>query len=197
MSRKRQSGYSLSEVLVVIAIVGLFTSIAFPTVTSMIRRSALRAAAGELRSIFHAARMRAIARSTNCGLKFFLADGEWQYAIYDDGDGDGVRNDDIRDGIDKRVAPARPALRESKAATIGLLDRAIKDPDGDALVPSAPPVRFNRSAICSFSPMGESTPGTIYLTDRAGELYAVRVYGISAKITTLRYDAKALRWVSR
>lgn len=197
MSRKPQSGYSLSEVLTVMAIVGLFVSIAFPTMTSMVRRSALRAAAGELRSLFHAARMRAITRSTNCGLKFFLANGEWHYAMYDDGDGDGVRNDDIRAGIDKRVTEPRPALRETKAVTIGLLDRAIKDPDGDPLQPAASPVRFNRSAICAFSPIGESTPGTIYLTDRAGGLYAVRVYGISAKITTLRYDAEALRWVNR
>lgn len=197
MSRRNQSGYSLSEVLIAIAIIGMIAAVAVPQTGTMLRRSALRAAAGELRAIFHLARSRAIARSANCGVKFFLAGGVWQYALYDDGDGDGVRNDDITAGIDTRFGEPRPALRESKAATIGLLDRTILDPDGERLPPASSPVRFNRSSICSFSPFGESTPGTIYLTDRVSELYAVRVYGNSAKIRTLRYDPESQKWVAR
>jgi hypothetical protein len=45
--------------------------------------------------------------------------------------------------------------------------------------------------------MGSSTSGTIYLTDDAGSLYAVRVYGVSAKIRLLRYDGSRKQWESR
>ena len=105
--------------------------------------------------------------------------------------------EDIDRRIDRRVTLPRRALTESETVTIGLLGRTIRDPDGDRLLPTASPIHFNRSAICSFSPFGESTPGTIYLTDRREELYAVRVYGTTAKVRTLRYDAPSQKWVSR
>ena len=197
MSERNRNGYTLIELLTALALIGLFLGIGIPAFVTVQRRAALRTAAGQLRTIFHLTRARALSRGSNSGVKFFQAEGEWQYAIYDDGDGDGVRNDDIDRRVDRRVTLPRRALTESKAVTIGLLRRPIKDPDGERLLPTASPVHFNRSAICSFTPLGESTPGTIYITDRAGELYAVRVFGTTAKIRTLRYDAGGRKWVAR
>src|SRR5688500_2571304 len=179
------------------ALIGLFVGVTAVSFANMQRRAALRTAAGQLRTIFHLARSRALMRASNSGVKFFQAGGEWRYAIYDDGDGDGGRNDDIDRRIDRRVTLPRRALTESEAVTSGLLGRTIRDRDGDRLLPTASPIHFDRSAICSFSPFGESTPGTIYLTDRREELYAVRVYGTPAKVRTLRYDAPSQTWVSR
>jgi prepilin-type N-terminal cleavage/methylation domain-containing protein len=194
--RTWQRGYSLAEILTVVAIVGLFAMTAVPAFLTLQRRAALRSAAAQLRTIFHDNRSRAIARNRNCGLKFLRIDGEWKFAVYDDGDGDGVRNDDIKSGKDRLVAEPRVVFRESRAVRIGLLGEAIKDPDGDPLPPTKSPVAFNQSAICSFSPIGESTPGTIYLTEGGRELYAVRVYGATAKIRVLRYVRATKKWVS-
>jgi len=182
------------ELLVILSIVGLMVLVSIPAFGKMRRRALLRAASIELRSIFHLARSRAIARSANCGLKFVMLGGEWHFALYDDTDGDGVRNDDIAKGIDRIVKPPRVVFPTSPLIRIGLLDQTIRDPDGARLTPQTSPVRFNRSAICSFSPLGESTPGTIYLTDRGEDLYAVRVYGATAKIRVLRYDRGTGRW---
>ncbi len=194
MSRQ-QRGFTLIEFLIVVAIVGLMIAITLPSFGRMRRHAALKAAAAELRTQFHQARSRAIAHNVNCGIKFLLLAGEWHFAIYEDGDGDGVRNDDIKSGKDRLIARPRVALPTSNAVTIGLLDIAIKDPDGDLLSPSKSPVVFNTSTICSFSPLGQSTPGTIYLTDRTrGDLYAVRVFGTSAKIRVLRYLRETGKW---
>ena len=194
--RKGQRGYSLAEILTVIAVIGVIVAAAVPAFFTLQRRAALRSAAAQLRVIFHENRSRAIARGRNCGMKFVLIGGRWHFAVYDDGDGDGVRNDDIKSGRDRLVAPPRVVFRESRAVSIGLLSVAIKDPDGDPLPPTKSPVAFNQSAICSFSPIGESTPGTIYLTEGGRELYAVRVYGATAKIRMLRYVRQTKRWVS-
>ena len=192
----KRNGYSLAELLIVVAIIGFFALSSIPAFNGLRRRSAIRAAAASMRTIFHLARSRAIARGQNSGLKFTQVGSEWQYAIYDDGDGDGVRSDDIARGVDKIGRPSQPVFPGTKRlVTIGLLRTAIKDPDGDALLPTASPVQFNRSTICSFSPLGQSTPGTVYLTTATNDLWAVRVYGASAKIRSLRYDSGVKKWV--
>lgn len=188
----RRNGYSIMELLIVLAVIGLMAAVTLPNVQKMQRRMALRSAAGELRSMFHLVRMRAISRGTNTGLKFLLLGGQWHFATYEDGDRDGVRNDDIAKGIDKLIAPPRMVLSQSRLVTVGLLDVMVKDPDGD---PVKSPVAFNNSAICAFSPVGESTPGTIYLTDHDGDLWCVRVYGATGKIRTLRYDRGTKKWI--
>lgn len=190
---KRNRGYTLIELLIVIAIIGLILGVAFPNFHKIQRRIALRAAAGEMRSAFHLVRMRAISHNRNTGLKFLLLNGAWHFATYEDGDRDGVRNDDIAKGIDKLVAPPRVVFSQSRIITIGLPGYPFKDPDGDT-VKSA--VTFNQTLLASFSPLGEATPGTIYITDFDGDLWCVRVYGASAKIRALRYDRDKKRWVS-
>lgn len=189
---RRKNGYSLTDLLVVIAIIGMVLGIALPHFGKMRNRIALRAAAGELRSIFHLVRMRAIARGANQGVKFLQLAGQWHFILYEDGDRDGVRNDDIKKGIDPPLSAPRVVFREARNITIGLIDVPVKDADGD---PVKSPVTFNNSTICSFSPLGESTPGTIYITDGDGGLWCVRVYGASAKIRTLRYDRGKKKWV--
>jgi prepilin-type N-terminal cleavage/methylation domain-containing protein len=193
----RARGYSLIELLTSVAILGLICVVTVPAFGSMRRRSALRTATATLRGIFHRTRSQAIAKGSNCGMKFTQLAGQWHFAVYEDGDGDGVRNDDIKSGKDRQIAPHRVVFPEgARIVQIGLLREAIKDPDGDPLPPSKSPVAFGNSQICSFSPLGESTPGTIYLTDKGRELFAVRVYGATAKIRVVRYERRTKKWVA-
>jgi type II secretory pathway pseudopilin PulG len=195
--RDRPRGFTLGELAAALAVAGLILLCAVPAFAALRRRAAVRSAAAELRAVFHLVRSRALARASNSGVKFTRAGPVWQYAIYDDGDGDGVRNDDIKSGVDRRVAPARCLWQQPQIVAIALPPFAIKDPDGDAMAPDDSPVQFNQSAICSFSRLGQATPGTIYMTDSAGEVYAVRVYGATAKMRVLRYERGTGKWVSK
>jgi prepilin-type N-terminal cleavage/methylation domain-containing protein len=187
----KQHGYTLAELLIVVAIIGMTVGVATPAFNSLRRRSAVRAAAAEIHSVFYIARMRAASRGRNSGIRFMKSGNEWLYAEYSDGDGDGLRSDDIAAGIDRPLfTPRRVLFMDHGAATIGVVSKTIPDPDGDKLTPTSSPVQFGRSQICSFSPIGESTSGTIYLIDGLGGIYAVRVYGASAKIRTLRFNGR-------
>lgn len=191
---RKQDGFTLIELLITIAIIGLTTAIAVPQWQSLRRRAAVRAAANEIRSIFRVVRSRAITRGANAGVKFTRGAYDWQYAVYDDGDGDGVRNDDIQRGVDRRVTAPRYMIRGPELASIAIPSSVRVDPEGSPILAGASPVQFGASTICSFSPLGESTSGTIYLTDAAGLAYAVRVFGGTARVRLLRYDPQRRRW---
>ncbi len=191
---KHRSGYSLIEALTVVAIIGMFALCAVPMFANYRRRMSVMAAAEQLRNILRLTRQRAITSGHNVGVKF-IAGREWTFALYEDGDGDGVRNEDIDRRIDRQILRPQVVMPSFHIATIGLLKTTVKDPDGDPLKPSASPVQFGRSTICSFSPLGNGTPGTVYLIDGGGQLWAARCAGNGGRIRVLRYDGR--KWGTR
>jgi len=192
------AGLSLVELLAVVAIIGLFVMVSTPNFLAMRRQSGMRAATKELRGIFHFARSRAIARGRNCAVKFRYLAGEWCYAIYDDGDFDGVRNDDITSGIDPVVLPFTKVLPGIEPTRIGIPLAGTRDPDtNEPLLATDSPVRFNASTLCSFSPAGSGTAGTLFLTDGQTDVGAVRVYGATGRIRTQMFNHARGAWESR
>ena len=194
---RHEHGHTLLELLAALVILGIMVCVAVPAFATFRRRNSVNAAAQELQGTLRLVRSRAIARSAHAGIKFTGSGSAWTFAIYDDGDNDGVRNDDIRKGIDPLAVAAAPLMPQLHIARIGLLPYAIKDPDGDPLQPTNSPVAFNNSTICSFSPIGSGTPGSIYLTDDIGGLYCLRVLGTSGRVRVLRYDATKKKWETR
>lgn len=191
-------GFTLAEILTVVAILGVIVLSSVPAFFNLRRRHAVRVAAAEIRAVFHFARSRAIARSTNTAIRFRKQNETWHYAIYEDGDGDGVRNDDIAAGRDRVVRGFRKLMQESGGAQVGLPDIPLRDPDTRQRIPrGTSPVHFNRSQLCSFSPIGGGTAGSIYLTDGHDLAAVVRVYGATGKIRTLSWNAGSARWESR
>jgi prepilin-type N-terminal cleavage/methylation domain-containing protein len=187
--RRHEYGHSLLELLIALAILGLMVCVAVPAFATYRRKNSIIVAARQLEATLRLVRSRSIARSAHAGIKFTGSGSSWSFAIYDDGDDDGVRNDDIRNGTDPMAVPPAPLMPRLQCARIGLLPYAIKDPDGDPLPPAKSPVQFGTSAICSFSPIGSGTPGTIYVTTDIGDLYCIRVLGTSGRVRILRYGA--------
>ncbi len=176
-------GVSLVELLIVVAIVGLMVAISIPSLHDISRKRELQASTAELRAIFRNVRARAVARGRNSAVKFRQIGGVWNYGFFDDGDGDGVLNDDILKGIDPLAVPYREVFGSSGKVRIGLPGVTIWDSEHkERLAPGASPVRFNRSTICSLSPLGRATPGSIYLTDGVRGSAVVIVYGASGRV---------------
>jgi len=194
---KRESGITLIELLIVIAIIGIVALCAVPAFAAYRRHSSVIAAGHEMRSLLRSVRSRAISRGRHAGVKFTRSGNNWTYSLYEDGNGNGISNSDITKGIDRRYFGPAVVMPAFRTATISLLPKTIRDPDGDKLLPTAAALQFGTSTICSFSEQGSGTPGTIYISDGVDHLYAVRVFGASGKVRMLRYDNGQQKWEER
>ena len=196
--RNSHAGYSLVEILTVVAIVGAFAAVATPAFFKLRKQQSVTVATNEIRGILHVVRSRAVARGSNSAVKFIMLGGTWHYAIYDDGDGDGVRNADITSGVDRMVVPPRPVLHAIGFARIGIPVLGVKDPDSArTLHATDSPVRFGSSTLCSFSGMGSGTPGSLFLTDGEEHGTIVRVFGATGRIRVMRFNRGTNQWEDR
>lgn len=194
----RRAGFQLVELLVSLAVLGLLISVAAAPLLRISAKNQVRAAAAEVASAMRTAKSFAIAHSANVGVKFRrLPEGGVEWALYRDGDGDGVLSADIAAGVDPAVAPAQRLAHFARGVGFGF-------PPGPApRDPSRPerrmdrlddPLRFNNSDIAAFDPLGGSTPGSAYVTDGRGELAAVRVVAMTGRVHVLLYDRRSETW---
>jgi prepilin-type N-terminal cleavage/methylation domain-containing protein len=197
MSRTAR-GFTLAEAAVSIAIIGLLATAAMVSLRELCLRVALRAVVARLQILFIQARSDAELLDHNCAIRFTADGTKWTGAVYEDMNGNGVRKDEIALGIDRLVRPPVEICRGSDPIFIGLPSPPVTDPDDGSIMPAAgSPVNFNNSAICSFSPGGNATPGSVYVTDGSHLTAVVRSSGQFARISALYYDPSSKSWKSQ
>jgi type II secretory pathway pseudopilin PulG len=189
-----QSGQTLIELLFTLALVATIAGMAVPLMSDVIDAHRTAAAARYLAGRVSLARLEAVKRSTNVGLKFEPVDRDFSFATYIDGNGNGVRNADIRSGIDPQLMPPQRLRDHFAGVRFGLMS-GIPDVDGGRAADEEG-VRIGVSGILSLGANGTATAGTLYLHGRRRQ-YAVRVLGVTARTRVLYYDPGARKWVSR
>ncbi|HEU5161516.1 MAG TPA: GspH/FimT family pseudopilin [Thermoanaerobaculia bacterium] len=196
MSRP-SAGFSLVDLMVAVSILGITVTVAVPSLATIRKKTAMRVAVQEIRSVMRLGRSRAINRGMNSAIKFQKIGSRWYYALVDDMDGDGVRNDDIKKGIDIVVGPYKEVLSPGSDVAIALPSFPVRDPDTKKILPkNASPVRFNASTLCSFGPNGGGTAGSIFLTNRQHDVAMVRVTGTTGRIRAILYRRPEGTWGS-
>jgi hypothetical protein len=180
---------------VVLALATFGIVAAAPSVTNLQESVAIRSAAGEATTALWRARAHALARNVHVGVKFRKNGDRYEWALYRDGNGNGVRTAEIARGVDRPLGLAIPWTRRDVRPGI-FTDIRVPDPGDPLSYLDRPedPIRFNSSDICSFSPVGESTPGSIYLSDGRNRMAVVRVLGRTAKIRVLYYRRGEKGW---
>lgn len=187
-------GISVVGSLLTIAVAATVLAMAAPAFSHLEQSVSIRSAAGEVGIAMLRARSLAISRGGYVGLKFRQNGDRYEWTIYADGNGNGIRTLDIARGIDRPVAgftwsrnDVLPGILRGDPVPDPGDPRAVLDRLDD-------PVRFNGSDICSFSSIGESTPGSVYLWDGRDRMAVVRVYGRSAKLRTLYHRRGERSW---
>lgn len=182
-----KKGYTMLELLVVLFIIGLILSISIPPFANyFIKRVSLETHLRDLVSILRSGRQEAITRNTYIGIAFDLDnDSNLIYRIYKDANGNGIRKKEIEKNIDTPLTGLR-RIEFSEHIKLGILSKNIREPETNKKIKnSEDPIKFGNSNICSFSPLGSSTPGSIYFTDKVKLQGVVRVYPTSGKVRIL------------
>jgi type II secretory pathway pseudopilin PulG len=191
-------GTSLPELLVVLLILGLVFALSVPALTDLLAEEGLQAAAREVSAILTTARARAVFQGADVGVKWISSGGDLVLSVYQDGNGNGVTTADIRTGVDRLVAGPYwlrgkyPGISFSFVPGFDGLD-----PGGAPIGDLPDPLRFGRSDICSFSPLGNASPGSVYLSNKERRQAAVRVTPATAKIQIFTWHGKSLKWIKR
>ncbi|HEX3579254.1 MAG TPA: GspH/FimT family pseudopilin [Thermoanaerobaculia bacterium] len=188
---KQERGHTLIELLIALAVGGILLTLAWNAVDYARRTVALVSATSELRALFQNTRAIAIAHRRNVAIRFWQEGGSWSWRVYEDRDNDGVRNDDISRGVDVPLSPARTF--QYVPARIGVPLQTIIDPTNHEPLASRLPVRFGTSQLCTFSREGESSNGSIVLTD-GYNVRIIEIEGHSALIHVLRWDGS--KWTT-
>ncbi|MBD3868251.1 MAG: prepilin-type N-terminal cleavage/methylation domain-containing protein [Acidobacteria bacterium] len=192
-------GFGITELLVVLALAGLGLAVVLPAAATMRAEGRCAAGARHMVGTFRKLRSQSVALRRYRGLYFHKESERWMFSTVEDGNGNGLRTAEVRDGTDPVLEG--PFRLEDMIGSVrpGFPFDAVRElPPGSGWLGNLQdPVKFGRSNIVSFSPLGRSSSGTLYLTDGVDRLYAVVLYGPSTRIRVWRYRRADQRWVMR
>lgn len=188
-------GYSLIELLVAVTILVIVTAMAVPIVLYSAEQSRAAAAARYVAGRIAVARMEAVKRSAYVALRFESQDGHYRFGTYVDGNGNGVRSADIARKIDFSLVRAERLENHFSGVTFGLHEGVLPVTPEESLA-GGDPIRLGRSDLLSFSPLGSATSGTLYIRGERKQQFAVRVLGVTGRVSVLRFDFPNRRWAA-
>jgi len=194
-TRHAEAGATVVELVLVVALLGIGSAAVLPHLATLHRAAQLRRVTGQISSLMARCRAHAILKHTATGLVFDRDGDGWRCFLAEDGDGDGIRHDDLDAGRDLIVSEILQL--EAERAGLGILREVpVPDPTGRGQLGGNldDPVRAGRGDVVTFTPTGTATSSSVYFTDGASRMRVVRVYGITGRIRTLVWHAGWSRW---
>ena len=189
-----ERGRSLLELLIVLALMLLSAAMLLPNLRAYSQEAQITGAAQVFQGRFREAYSTAIRRNVETAIRFETGARGTSYSVYIDGNGNGVLSADIATGRDRRIAGPIALDAGLSGVRVGINAGVPAIPPDSGTLDPADPIRFGRSNMLSFSPMGTATPGTFYLAGDSAQA-AVRVTPGSARVRIL--FCRGRRWVDR
>jgi prepilin-type N-terminal cleavage/methylation domain-containing protein len=175
-----ERGFSLAEMLVVLAILVVMAAVAAPYLEAYSEESHLIGAGQQFKGEFRRGRSIAARLNTYTAIRFEPKDAATHFSLYADGNHNGVRSADIAKGIDRRISGPFQLTGGAPGVRVGINADVPEIPPATGTLGTKDPIRFGADML-SFSPNGTATPGTFYLAGRYAQA-AVRVTAGSARV---------------
>jgi hypothetical protein len=121
-------------------------------------------------------------------------DGEYRFTPVADGNANGVRTTEIRDGTDPAIGPTERLCEKFAGVSFALM---ADTPDADGQMGTGQDgVRIGSARILTMSSDGTATSGTLYIRGRQSQ-YVVRILGVTGRTRVLHYQPQTRTWISR
>lgn len=187
----KKGGYSAVELLVVLALVGLFILFTGNNWAGMQKQKDFEIFAVETLNLFEKCRWKALNERRYAGAVLQRINQDYFAALYQDGNGNGIRRADIQLGVDRRFYGPLKLSRAMEDIHVKILNPQIPEiPPKTGLIPNvSDPVKFGNSDIVSFSPFGDSSSGTLYLgCESQQQMYAIVLFGTTARLSLWKFS---------
>lgn len=194
---KRDRGYSLAELLLVLAVIAVSLAVSLPALARLGSTARTAAAARHLALTLHALRWKSVSLSRGHGLLFEQDAAGWHWHEVQDGNGNGLRTSEVKNGTDRTLSGPHRLGRKHGGIRLGFPPGGAIPripPRAGWLAPSSDPIRFGRTDLVAFTPLGTSSSGTVYVTDGRDELYGVLLFGPTARVRVWRYTRERGAW---
>lgn len=186
-------GYCLLELIFVLGIVGTLSAMATPQLLVTIDDSRALGAVRYMSTRLQETRMEAVTRNANVAMRFTQASGVYGYTVYQDRNGNGVLSRDIQRGVDSAIHPVERLPDQFTGIDFGALP-GIPPADPSGTAPGSDPIRLGSSDMVSFTAMGTSSTGSLYIRGRRNAQYAILIYGETGKTRILKYNSRNRDW---
>lgn len=186
---------SMAEVLAALTIAALGVGVTVPSLSTMLKTRKLTMAARDLALELQRARMEAVAKGSYVGVRFDRSGGRDRWRLHRDGGARGIHTAEILSGVDPPIGVPFDLASRYPGIRLGIARSGAPKipPSRGTLSPTDDPVAFSGSDIFSAAPTGESSTGTLYLTDGA-DMRGVVVYGPTGRIRIWRYEGTTGQW---
>jgi type II secretory pathway pseudopilin PulG len=187
-------GVALIDTICSLAVVGILAAIAVPIVAGSLERERATVGARVLAGYAQRARFEALRRAAVVALQIDTSGGRTRFTLHVDGNGNGVLQRDIDSGTDAAISGVEWLDQHARGVALRI-NQPIPDIGGGLpLKPGDNPLRIGRTTLLSFSPLGSSTSGTLYVSAPQGPQLAIRVYGATGRTRLLTFDTISQRW---
>ena len=186
-------GFTFIELLFAVALMAVLGAAAAPQLLAGLDEWRTRGAVRYVSSRLYQARMEAALWNADTAVRFVAAGSTYEYFTVVDGNRNGIRAADIQAGVDRAVHHTERLADKFAGVDFGALPGLpAVDPSGTA--PGADPIRLGTGDMVTFTPLGSSSPGSLYIRGRGNVQYVVRLFAETGKIRILRYYPGTREW---
>jgi type II secretory pathway pseudopilin PulG len=188
------AAFSLIELLFVLGTVAALGAATVPQISRSIDDMRARGAARYVATRLQQVRMDAVLRSRDMAMRFTATESTYSFAVYADGNRNGVRTDDIQRGIDRSVHAAERLSDQFRGVDFGAAP-GLPPVETGGTPPGTDPIRLGAGNLMTFTRTGTATPGSLYIRGRGTAQYVIRVFGETGRTRVLSFNPRSRTWM--